>query len=138
MVTERADVEPRRTAAVRADLPVGATVADLVAALTARRCPLAPAAAIPAQRQPVGLRPDRPVCPAPDRQRPPTPDQRHRGAAGPPVRPDHTRPPIGDDLSLFGLSRRSRSRLGSRVFALSFALVFGLIFVQMIFSILYP
>ena len=54
------------------------------------------------------------------------------------VCPARTRPPIGDDLSLFGLSRRSRSRVGSRVFALSFALVFGLIFVQMIFSILYP
>jgi hypothetical protein len=55
-----------------------------------------------------------------------------------PVRPVRARPPIGDEESLFGLSRRSRSRLGSRVFTLFFTLVFGLIFVQMIFSILYP
>ena len=53
-------------------------------------------------------------------------------------RPTRTRPPIGDDLSLFGLSRRSRSRVGSRLFTLFFTLVFGLIFVQMIASILYP
>jgi hypothetical protein len=48
------------------------------------------------------------------------------------------RPPIGDDLSLFGLSRRSRSRLGSRLFTLFFTMVFGLILIQMIYSILYP
>jgi hypothetical protein len=64
----------------------------------------------------------------------PGPVERARPARG----PLPARPPIGDDLSLFGLSRRSRGRLGSRLFTLFFTMVFGLILVQMIFSILYP
>jgi hypothetical protein len=64
----------------------------------------------------------------------PGPVERARPASG----PLPARPPIGDDLSLFGLSRRSRSRLGSRLFTLFFTMIFGLILVQMIFSILYP
>jgi hypothetical protein len=207
VTAERVDVEPRPAAAVRTGLPPGATVADLVAALTADRP--APKAAVPAQDRPRGtgssrsrrapavdvptqdrprraqpprrraapVDPPAPVVPNQDRplgaeppRRPiatvtppvppqPRPPASRRPAPPPPdppltlfthQQPSHeleldrglcparTRPPIGDDLSLFGLSRRSRSRVGSRVFALSFALVFGLIFVQMVVSILYP
>jgi hypothetical protein len=180
VTAERMDVEPWPVAAVRTGLPPGATVADLVAALTASRpvrdlrpapdrrpvpaLRAAPAPVVPSQDRPPGAEPPRhpAACagpPAPPRLRPPASPASRRPSPPPPppdpplvlfthqdpsheldhgVLPARTRPPIGDDLSLFGLSRRSRSRVGSRVFALSFALVFGLIFVQMVFSILYP
>jgi hypothetical protein len=177
VTAERVDVEPRPVAAVRTGLPPGATVADLVAALTAGRsapdlrptpdrhpAPVlrpVPDPVVPTQDRPPGAEPPRRRAassspPAPPQPRPPGPPASRRPSPPPDpplalfthqhpsheldhgVRPVRTRPPIGDDLSLFGLSRRSRSRVGSRVFALSFALVFGLIFVQMVFSILYP
>jgi hypothetical protein len=188
VTAERVDVEPRPMAAVRAGLPPGATVADLVAALTAGRSApdrrpapgprpapdlrTAPDPIVPTQdRPPAAEPPRRPVAstcspastappapippPAPPQPRPPASGRPAPPPPDPPltlfthqqhpsheldrgVCPARTRPPIGDDLSLFGLSRRSRSRVGSRVFALSFAMVFGLIFVQMVFSILYP
>jgi hypothetical protein len=123
------------------DRPPGAEAPRRPVASTCSPASTAPPAPIPPPAPP------QPRPPASRRPTPPPPDppltlfthQQHpsheldRG-----VCPARTRPPIGDDLSLFGLSRRSRSRVGSRVFALSFAMVFGLIFVQMVFSILYP
>jgi hypothetical protein len=49
-----------------------------------------------------------------------------------------TRPPIGADPAILGLSRISRGRVGSRVFTLFFVLVFMVIFVQMVFALLMP
>ena len=165
------DVTSPRTAAGRLGLPPGATVADLVAALSGQQRPMRsappahsanrPAAAssglVDVSRLDVGRtgvdRPGPPSRPrhslpphaaapaAPPIQRasrPPAPSPRPVTSTPPQGTPLRARPPIGDDLSLFGLSRRSRSRLGSRVFALFFTMVFGLILVQMIFSILYP
>jgi predicted nucleic acid-binding Zn ribbon protein len=48
------------------------------------------------------------------------------------------RPRIADEPGILGLSRRSRGRLGSRMFTWFFVLVFALILVQMVMSILYP
>jgi hypothetical protein len=56
----------------------------------------------------------------------------------PPVPPRRARPRIVDDTVILGLTRHSRSRLGSRVFTLFFVFVFALIVVQMIASLLSP
>jgi hypothetical protein len=56
----------------------------------------------------------------------------------PPPPPRPARPRIVDDTSILGLTRHSRSRLGSRVFTLFFVFVFGLILVQLIASLLTP
>lgn len=57
----------------------------------------------------------------------------------PPVPPrPEARPRIVDDTVILGLTRHSRSRLGSRVFTLFFVFVFALIVVQMIASLLSP
>lgn len=48
------------------------------------------------------------------------------------------RPRVADDEGLLGLSRRSRGRLGSRLFTWFFVFVYGLILVQLIVSLLRP
>ncbi len=50
-------------------------------------------------------------------------------------RPPGDRPRLPDEPSILGLSRRSRSRFGSRAFTLFFVLVFVLIVVQMIVAL---
>lgn len=47
------------------------------------------------------------------------------------------RPRVVEEPSILGLSRRTRSRLGSRLFSLFFVAVFALIAVQMVLAILY-
>ncbi|GAA3248951.1 hypothetical protein GCM10017691_59590 [Pseudonocardia petroleophila] len=73
-------------------------------------------------------RPVRPVTELATRR--PTPVE-HR----PPVL--SARPPVVEEPSILGLSRRARSRLGSRLFTLFFVAVFTLIAVQMVLAILY-
>ena len=51
---------------------------------------------------------------------------------------ERDRPPIGEEPVILGLSRRSHSRLGSRLFTLFFVFVFGLIIVQMFVALLAP
>jgi hypothetical protein len=46
------------------------------------------------------------------------------------------RPRVEDDESLLGLTRRSHSRIGQRVFTLFFVLVFLLIAAQMVMALL--
>lgn len=58
-------------------------------------------------------------------------------AAGFEPRPP-ARPRIEDEPSILGLSRHSRSRLGSRVFTMFFVLVFAAIVVQLVVSLLHP
>ncbi|WP_158703584.1 hypothetical protein, partial [Pseudonocardia dioxanivorans] len=53
------------------------------------------------------------------------------------VRPPH-RPPVEPEPSILGLSRHTRSRLGSRLFTLFFVAVFTVILVQLIVSLLNP
>ncbi|WP_214404489.1 hypothetical protein [Pseudonocardia lacus] len=48
------------------------------------------------------------------------------------------RPTVVDDLSITGLTRRSRSLWGSRLFALFFAFVYLTILVQLVDSLLHP
>lgn len=55
--------------------------------------------------------------------------------SGVPPRPP-ARPPVVDEPGILGLSRRSRSRLGSRLFTAFFVLVFAVILVQMIVALL--
>jgi len=57
------------------------------------------------------------------------------GQAPPTPRPE-ARPRIVQDPAILGLTRHSRSRLGSRLFALFFVFVYVLILVQLIWSIL--
>jgi len=52
-----------------------------------------------------------------------------------PPRPD-ARPRIVQDPVILGLTRHSRSKLGSRLFALFFVFVYVLILVQLIWSLL--
>ena len=52
-----------------------------------------------------------------------------------PPRPD-ARPRIVQDPVILGLTRHSRSKLGSRLFALFFVFVYALILVQLIWSLL--
>jgi hypothetical protein len=56
----------------------------------------------------------------------------------PPPPPRTARPRIVDDTSILGITRHSRSRLGSRMFTLFFVFVFALILVQLIASLLLP
>lgn len=63
------------------------------------------------------------------------------GAAGrpsveAPVVPRTARPRIEDDPGLLGITRRSHSRLGSRLFTLFFVFVFLLILVQLVVVLL--
>lgn len=79
----------------------------------------------------------------------------HRGAPAPgtrpfaessaPSQPDRyarprpaptARPRVVDEPGILGLSRRARSRVGSRLFTLFFVLVFALILVQMVVALL--
>jgi len=48
------------------------------------------------------------------------------------------RPRVEPEVGILGLSRHSRSRLGSRLFTLFFVFVFGLILVQLIVTLLQP
>ena len=48
------------------------------------------------------------------------------------------RPPIVDESALFGLSRRSRGRVGSLVFTLFFVFVYAVIALQLIVALLGP
>lgn len=50
----------------------------------------------------------------------------------------HTRPRVVDEPGIIGLSRRSRSRLGSRLFTVFFVLVFAVIVIQMFVALLQP
>jgi hypothetical protein len=68
----------------------------------------------------------RPTAPPPSRHRPPVPP-----------RPD-ARPRIPDEPGILGLSRVSRSRIGSRLFTWFFVLIFTLIAVQMVVALLTP
>ncbi len=182
------------------ELPAGATVADLVAALAARGClpqrsspaPTRSVAAVPSTpdvstpaRDPStpvpGLRvpcsgvsrtpvPSAMAKPAPISIRPvPVPAPMPRRPARLLAGADHglaggripqprsgqhparhstwhpagsvshgTRPPIGADPAILGLSRITRGRVGSRLFTLFFVLVFVVIFVQMLFALLMP
>lgn len=58
-------------------------------------------------------------------------------APGPPP-PLRARPRIEPEQGILGLSRHTRSRLGSRLFNLFFVCVFGLILVQMVVALLTP
>lgn len=58
--------------------------------------------------------------------------------APPPVDLSAPRPRVVDDPGVFGLSRLSRSRMGSRLFTAFFVFVFGSIFLQLVASLLYP
>lgn len=49
--------------------------------------------------------------------------------------PRAPRPRVEPDLALFGFSRRTRSRRGSRLFTLFFVLVFAVIVIQTAISI---
>ncbi|MGD9527765.1 hypothetical protein [Pseudonocardia sp.] len=53
-----------------------------------------------------------------------------------PIAPLAARPRIEDDESLLGLTRRSNSRVGQRVFNLFFLFVFLLIAIQMVVALL--
>lgn len=81
---------------------------------------------------------------APVHRRPPVPPRRPPGPVTPmpvtPVPPPHlrARPRIEPEQGILGLSRHTRSRLGSRLFNLFFVLVFALILVQMIVALLAP
>lgn len=57
----------------------------------------------------------------------------HRPEVRPPARPR-----IEPEQAILGLSRHTRSRLGSRLFNLSFVFVFVLILVQMVVALLTP
>ncbi|MGH3566534.1 MAG: hypothetical protein ACRDRH_10975 [Pseudonocardia sp.] len=46
------------------------------------------------------------------------------------------RPRIEDDPGLLGLTRRSHSRVGSRIFTLFFVLVFAVILIQLVVALL--
>lgn len=52
-----------------------------------------------------------------------------------PPRP-YARPPVVDDAGIIGLTRVSRSKVGSRLFTWFFVLVFALILVQMVVALL--
>lgn len=52
-----------------------------------------------------------------------------------PTRPA-ARPTVVDELAILGLSRRSRSRRGSRLFTAFFVFVFAVILVQMVVELL--
>jgi hypothetical protein len=69
----------------------------------------------------------------PPQRRSPVPPGRTAPLAGPPARPR-----IVEDPGILGLSRRSRSRVGSLLFTWFFVLVFTLIVVQMVASLLDP
>jgi hypothetical protein len=45
---------------------------------------------------------------------------------------------VVDDLSITGITRRSRGRWGSRLFTLFFVFVFSVILLQLIDSLLHP
>ena len=136
-------------------------VADLVADLAAGRAtrraddPAAgpaltppPAAASPAAAPPADAAPNflpqtaRPSWaadpPTPPSGAPTTPSAR-RTASGPahplPPRPD-ARPRIVQDPVIIGLTRVSRSRLGSRLFTWFFVFVYLVIIIQLVWSIL--
>jgi hypothetical protein len=59
----------------------------------------------------------------------------HRPAA--PSRPE-ARPRVVDEVGIVGFSRRSRSRVGSKLFTLFFVFVFAVIFVQLVVALLNP
>ncbi|MBW0115645.1 hypothetical protein [Pseudonocardia abyssalis] len=95
-----------------------------------RRMPVTPpaerlaAAPVPPAPRPSADRPVRPVTELATRRehRPPVPS---------------ARPRVVEEPSILGLSRRARSRLGSRLFTLFFVAVFSLIALQMVLAILY-
>jgi hypothetical protein len=148
VVADSGAIQPGLAAGL--DLPAGATVADLVSALAARgRLPRPTAAPAPTTAPPSApCHPARALAdafddpalvvdriPRPRSGRQPT--RSGPGGAAESVRPS-TRPPIGQDPAILGLSRISRGRVGSRVFTVFFVLVFVVIFVQMLFALLMP
>lgn len=70
---------------------------------------------------------------APDQARLPTRAPMARQAA--PHRLD-ARPRVVEDPGILGLSRRTRSRFGSRLFTLFFAFVYALILIQLLVTLL--
>jgi hypothetical protein len=48
------------------------------------------------------------------------------------------RPPVSNEPAILGLSRLSRSRVGSRLFRWFFVFVFAVIFLQLVVSLLNP
>jgi len=74
---------------------------------------------------------------APDRAPPAT---SARPAFTRPVQPPRVeaRPRVVEDPGILGLSRRARSRFGSRLFTLFFVLVFAVILIQLVVSLLSP
>lgn len=66
----------------------------------------------------------------------PAPPAEERPLPGEPVAPLAARPRIEDDTALLGLTRRSNSRVGQRVFNLFFLCVFLLIAAQMVVALL--
>jgi hypothetical protein len=76
---------------------------------------------------------------ATDRLRPARAPARSAPAAGRPSRFSvPPRPPVVDDLAITGLTRRSNSTWGSRLFKLFFAVVYVVILLQLIDSLLHP
>lgn len=74
---------------------------------------------------------------------PPSAPERPAAAPRPPVRAPNRfsvapRPTVVDDLSITGITRRSRGRWGSRAFTLFFVFVFAVILLQLIASLLHP
>jgi hypothetical protein len=120
-------------ASAPADASVGRGATGGRAAISpASGSPAAPPAAGPAD---LDRAPPRPVGPRPVRT------GRPAGArpAAPAVPPNlRARPRIEPEQGILGLSRHSRSRLGSRLFNLFFVCVFALILVQMVVALLAP
>ena len=113
-------VRARRATGARGRGPAGRTVADLVAE---RRFPARAGGAA--------------AAPRPQRQPPPAHAARAGPAGGgPAVPPDPPpRPRVEPELGILGLSRRARSRVGSRLFALFFVLVYLVIAVHLVVSL---
>jgi hypothetical protein len=81
--------------------------------------------------------PPPPVIVVPERVAPPRPAPRARPSITPGTRPP-ARPRIEPEPAILGLSRHTRSRLGSRLFNLFFVFVFALIVIQMVVALLAP
>ncbi|MCO1655333.1 hypothetical protein [Pseudonocardia humida] len=86
------------------------------------------------------------IASAPEPRRPvpsPTPPATPQPIPPPAVRPPTRfsvppRPTVVDDLSITGLTRRSRGRWGSRLFAVFFVVVYLVILLELIYSLLHP
>ncbi len=141
----RAKVRAAAAAAAEPPEPGGPAVPDLPNVPDLPAVPDCAAAAVPSPPQ-TGASRDPEVLqsrPGPPPARPGPP-----GSGGPAVRrppaapaaPPHlrARPRIEPEQGILGLSRHTRSRLGSRLFNLFFVCVFALILVQMVVALLTP